>query len=197
LTVLVALVDGARTVVGADGLTTLPDGGRRIIARHERKWISVGRWAIGLPGWGTPSTLLRRPGSPLDAIRDVDAAVNAPPFDLDAAWYVRDRIGEAVEKLGWHRHPAGGEQEGGPLDWGLSGLLVAPGKLYSLCSDFTVEEVEAGCDARGCGEEFALGALDLALTLGADAESAVRHALETACRLSAGCGGELVVEVLE
>lgn len=185
MTVIVALVDGDRTIIGSDGLRTNGEVAT-ITGRSIQKWRRCGRWRISHAGWATPWKLFGRPGSLI-------AEAN-PPAGEAGAWQVAALIRAELLAHGWHTEPMEGA---GPLNFGTHFILSAPGELWIVGNDLAVERVDRGFIGDGAGEDYALGALDLALGLGLDGEAAVRAALETACRLSAACGGELFMEILQ
>ena len=65
-------------------------------------------------------------------------------------------------------------------------LVGYKGKLYNVCGDFQVGKAIKNFDACGCGEEYALGALESTKDIEMKPKERIKKALEVAVEFSGG-----------
>jgi len=190
MSIIAAAVVGNATHIGCDGISIQGNGDLTgvVTARRERKWIAVGCWRVGLVGYTTAALRLSRPG----AWGKLPGRLRP---DVESAWLIADHIQGSLKEWDWKMEPADGDGRSGPLDYGQSALLAAPGVLYGLNSDLTVNAIERGYDARGSGSDIALGAMHAQRGRGR-LETMVSAAIQSCLDLAHGCGGEAWYETL-
>lgn len=177
MSVLIALVDGADTVIACDGRASRGDGG--IISDSVIKWhkSNTDPFAVGIAGSYRMIELMRENPAALDFLPD-----NEP-----------SRIAKIVRQLAIDDDWKDEKADGKPRWYDLEILIARPGVVVSydgiLCS--TVKRDHA---AIGSGCDFALGALDVLVGFPMSAEGKARIAIEAACKRMSTCGGLVYVD---
>ena len=175
MSVLIALVDGADTVIACDGRVTGRDG--RIFSESAMKWNKGNRIAIGLAGSARLLDLMRESPSICDDLADKSDA----------------EIADAIRNLAINDGWKDDAEDGKPRWYSLEMLIARPGRIVSydgtMCStvDFDYAAIGSGCD-------FSIGALDALAGVDIRAEEKVRVALASACRRMNTCGGAVYVD---
>lgn len=189
MTILAAAIGPDGTWLGADGLSTDPDGGRT--STGYRKWnISPDRlWAFASAGEVTFDAVVLEEIGDLWPKKLEDVEHERKKF----AQRIRERI-LAVKGVECVR-----DKDSIFGDFRLSPLVVTPGHAWRLCSDLRSfgEPFEGVFQTGGAGAEYATGAMSVLLASGVtSAERLVKAGVETACRSSVYCGGEMFFERL-
>lgn len=184
MTILAAAIGPDGTWIGADTLVTA-DG--RIVETSARKWTLSpnGRWAFAGGGSWAFDFALRD----ADIWPDVEgqfgvvlmaAAMRARLLGLPEFEVIRD------------------DEPFGDFDW--SPLVVGPGGVWRINSNlWTIDSaIEGVYQAAGAGQDFAAAAMSALLAAGeTSAEAFVLAGIETACRMSVWCGGEIFLHKMD
>jgi ATP-dependent protease HslVU (ClpYQ) peptidase subunit len=185
MTILAAATGWDGTWIGSDGLGTV-DG--RVVQTDAEKWnVSPnGIWAFAGGGSWAFDFALRYDGS----FQWPETVVGAEGVALLAS-AMRDRLlGLPSFRIDEQRSAPFGDFEWSPLVVGPGG-----GPWRPNCDLWTVGgPVEGAYQAAGAGQDFASGAMSALIAAGeTSAETIVRAGINTACRMSVWCGGEIFI----
>jgi hypothetical protein len=172
MTCIVGWTDGQRVTLGADSASVNPRT-LSIVTALQPKVFQNGPMVIGC------TTSWR--------MRDLLAHMESPPRIGDLDRYMRTTFIDAVratfERGGWAMKPPANSRAS---DDGGEFLVGIEGRLFYVGEDFHVSESAKPYAACGSGREIAIGALDVLETMGMDAESMLRRALEASAEHCAG-----------
>lgn len=178
MTCVVGIAHEGAVYVGADSAGT--DGWLRQTIRADEKVFTKGPFVMGFAGSFRMGQLLR-----------YKLSVAEQPSTLSDHEYVHTWFLDAVRqclKDGGYAEVKNNVELGGYF------LLGYRGELYQVESDFQVGRPVEPYAAIGCGEEYALGALDVLLAKGVkDPRAAIKTAIGVAAYRSAGVAGPTVV----
>lgn len=195
MTIIAAAIGPDGTWVGADGRAVVGD---LVVTNESRKWnlSPSGLWAFAGAGEVTFDSVLidgrgelwpDLPDSP--GLRQIAVA----PGLSQLAENMRAKL-DAVPGMELVR------DEGCIFgDYRFSPLVATEGAIWRVCSDLRSFDgpIEGVYQAAGAGSDYAVGAMSALLAHGVtSAETLVRAAVATACRMSARCGGAVVVQRL-
>ena len=182
MTIVCAITDGERTVIGsdrqvADGPLGLPMPGG--------KWQQVGGWWVGTAGWLRVNALLAQLAEPA-----------SEPQQL------ADQVREAIRSDGWRKSEVPGP--GAPECYGVQLIFARAGVVWVVDDSMLVVEVPPGeLTVIGDGQEVALGAAYVMCVHAAapldigDMHAVVVTCIDAANHYCATCGHGGWVEVLE
>lgn len=104
-------------------------------------------------------------------------------------YLVREFVPElrhALSEHGWTKKDGEREETG-------TALIAYRGRLFTYQSDSSITESQHGIDACGSGQEFALGAMSFAESIGRSPKNIVTAGLEAAARFAPGVMDPFVV----
>jgi len=172
VTAIAAITDGTTVWIGGDSAGI---SGNDLTIRADEKVFTTGPYAIGFTSSFRMGQLLRYR---LDPPR--------PPDGGDLMRFMCTDFTDAVRKClkdgGWAKRE-NEREEGGNFIAGVAG------RLFEVQSDFQVSERAGTFTACGCGEDFALGALDATEGLGWEPQKRLLAALSAAERFSTDVAG--------
>ena len=158
-----------------------------VVPADIKKWVRVGRGAVGVAGSTRALTLLRQFASVLGTMTETP-----------------EGLAEAIRLLfeikGCRIQPDEGKSGFGTC--GSDILYATPGGIWDIGQNFAVDRLRDGCLwARGSGMDHALGA-DHALCRdkrrrGLYPEQRIEAALDAAAHFDVKCGGPMVIERIE
>lgn len=174
MTTIVAVRDGARTLVGSD--TMARSEGTKIAV--GAKWVRSGDWAIGIAGSRRTFTICENQSD--DLFKNLEG-----PFEFT------QRFRDLLISHDYDLSPSEGRSN---PHTGQDLLLANPSGLWLVLSDLSVTPVERW--AEGSGRYYGLGAM-FAMREIDDADRVLRAGLEAAMQYDDGTGGEIWTDVLE
>lgn len=172
MTCIVGMVDkkSKKVVMGADSAGT--DGALNQSIRKDTKIFYNGEFLIGCTSSFRMTQLLRfsfRP--PLRGDKDI--------YEYMCTDFV-NAVRECFKSGGFLQKFTDGDEKGGVF------LVAHKDRLFSILTDFQVQENLNGLDACGCGESYALGSLWAST---GTAKERIEKALQSAELFSAGVAG--------
>ena len=175
MTTIVAVRDGARTLIGSDTLGSRE--GLRAVCGH--KWARFGSWAVGSVGdLRTVNIMQHHAKRLLDDLGD--------PFEFTT------RLTDVLKECDYVLSPH--DNDHAPCT-GQNLILANPTNIWRLCDSLSFAPNEHYW-ADGSGQEYALGAM-YAMREIDDAERVLKAGLAAAFEYDAGTGGEIWTDVLE
>lgn len=176
MTCIVGVIQKGKTYIGADSAGV---GGLDVTIRKDPKVFKVGDFVIGCTSSFRMIQLLR-------------FSLQLPKVypDSDIYQYMCTEFINAVRtcfRNGGFLEIDKNVESGGFF------LVGYKDRLFNVEADYQVGEGEKGYDALGCGERFALGALD-AMSQEWDAEQKIKKALEIATYRSGGVRPPFIIE---
>lgn len=188
MTIIATAMGPDGTWIGSDGLSM--KGDNRVVSRSCDKWnVSPdGEWAFAGSGAITYDALLLE-DSPWPDGSDDDPEAQL----LGMAAAMRKAIDSAPGAK------AVRDDDEVFSCYQFSPVVATPGHVWRLNSDLRSFDpaLEGVYQAAGAGVDYAIGAMSALLARGeTSAEVLVRTAVETACRVSTLCGGDIFVRRL-
>lgn len=192
MTICAAAIGPDGVWVGCDGHA---QGNYTVVSRSAIKWTvsPCGLWAISEQGEGSFGA----------ALEDLTAPSDFWPSDTgrDGVRQLASQLRAGFLGLGSHVTPTRKADDKNPfLDWNWAPIVATPQGVWRVCSDlWTVQPAIDGIFyAAGSGDEVALGAMSALYAAGCrSARQLVAAAVDTASRLSVGCGGERWMRCME
>lgn len=176
MTCIVGLVHQGKVFIGADSLGGIIET-TSVTSRLDRKVFRNGEFLMGFTSSFRMGQVLRYAFTPPP--RD-------PKTDLEAYMVTSfvDGIRTAFKTAGFARKDHE-EESGGTF------LVGHAGRLFKIEGDYQVGESRDGFDACGCGEDFALGAMEV---LKGEPRARIKRALAVAEKRSGFVRGPFIVE---
>ncbi len=187
MSVIVAVRDGRRTWIAADGRMTEGD---TICADSVEKWISVrpDLW-VGSSGCYGALGLIREHAQRLQEV----AHDWAPQGERVRAFAVGKEIHKLLREDGWIDRAADGK----PRYLDIEILIAQPGCVLQMHGTGSTLDVET-FSAIGSGADFALGALEALAILGRNGTGAdALLAVKAAVKRCSSCGGNIQLRSIE
>ena len=170
MTCIVGMVDGKDVIIGADSCGGIPSQYTvSLRGGSDSKVFRRGPFLIGSMGSHRILQLLR-----------YNFKFPDHPSNMSVHRYMITCFIDSVRKC---FNDGGVAEKKDNVEEGGTFLVAYRGHLFTIYSDYQVDERQGGYDTLGCGENFALGAIHA--TKGKSADARVRAALKAAAKFSA------------
>lgn len=177
MTCIVGIIKKGKVTIAGDSAGT---SGMDVVIRKDPKVFKVGIFVLGCTSSFRMIQLLRFSFNPEPVHADVDL------YQYMCTTFV-NALRDCFKKGGFSEIDKAAESGG-------TFLVGAKGRLFKIGSDYQVAEAMDGYDSCGCGQSFALGALD-AMDDNLSAKEALKKALEVATYRSAGVRPPYIFEI--
>jgi len=176
MTCIVGYVQKGKTFIGADSAGV---AGMNVTIRKDPKVFKVGEFVIGCTSSFRMIQLIRFTFQPAKKHDDTDT------FQYMCTSFINE-LRKCFKEGGFAARDKDVESGG-------TFLVGYKGRLFMIGSDYQVAENEEGYDSVGCGESFALGALDMA-DKKMSAIDIINRALAIAAHRSGGVRPPFIIE---
>lgn len=168
MTCIVGIIEGKKVYIGGDSAGV---SGLNVTIRKDTKVFKVDKFIFGCTWSFRMIQLIRFSFKPPKRYDETDV------YEYMCTAFINE-LRQCFKNGGFAR-VSNGEEEGGQF------LVGYEGRLFDIHSDFQVGESEKGYSSCGCGQSYAIGALD-AMDTELPAENRIRKALEIAVYRSGG-----------